>query len=121
MERMKHIKTFESFLNERSDDAVFEDQFKNLSKQDVEAFVKLIDVDPSLVKSINYNTTTKSFNVLGPNRMSYPLMTVLRNEVRNNFDAVLAMIKKKYPDVKRVWLEGHNIYDVATGKWSYDN
>jgi hypothetical protein len=123
MERMKHIKTYESFLNESNDDAIFEDEFKKLPKQDVDAFVKLIGGDryASLVKSINYAVNQKSFNVLGPNRMSYPLMTVLRNEVRNNFDAVLAMIKKKYPDVKRVWLEGHNIYDVATGKWSYDN
>ena len=114
---MKHFKTFEAFLNERNDDAIFEDQFKNLSKQDVDAFVKLIGVDASLVKSINYNTTEKSFNVLGPNRMSYPLMNILYKETMRNTDAVLAMIKKKYPDVKRIWLEGHNIYDVATGKW----
>lgn len=114
---MKHIKTFESFVNERNDEAIFEDQFKNLSKQDVDAFVKLIDVDPSLVKSINYNTTEKSFNVLGPNRMSYPHMHILYKETMRNTDAVLAMIKKTFPDVKRIWLEGHNIYDVATGKW----
>lgn len=114
---MKHIKTFESFVNEHSDDAIFEDEFKKFPKEDVDAFVKLINVNPSLVKSINFNTITKSFNVLGPNRMSYPQMDTLYKETMRNTAAVLAMIKKTYPDVKRIWLEGHNIYDVATSKW----
>jgi hypothetical protein len=120
---MKHLLTFETFINENSDsENIFENEFKDLPKSAVIEFGKIIklpsDQVPKLIKEISYNTIHKKFLVIGPKGMGQGYINALKSSVAENIDAVISFAKKKFPDVTLIYLrDGHNVYDIAAKKW----
>lgn len=103
---MKHFKTFESFVNESNDDTIFEGQtFKDLSKAEVEEFKNLMwerIAKANIIKSCNFNTETKSFNILFYSGVGHGTIMAVHSEIRDNFEAIKAFVKKKFPDAKQI-------------------
>ena len=122
---MKHLKTFESFINETDNsEEIFEanKEFKDLSKNDVTEFAKLIKLDPKfvtkLIKELSYNTINKKFLIIGPNGMREDYAQALKGDINDNIDAVIKYVLKKFPDATHIKIPtGHLEYDIAAKKW----
>jgi hypothetical protein len=99
---MKHIQTFESFVN----DEIFEGQtFKDLSKAELDEFKNLFwerIAKANIIKSCNFNTETKSFNILFYSGVGHGTLMAVYSEIRDNFEAIKTFVKKKFPDAKQI-------------------